>query len=312
MKGLLILLFASIILINYSDDDLSVPNLNGKIKSIIETHYTIDSSGKEQKSQTKMYYFDKSGHYTEVVQMIKDSIINLKEIYENGKLVNVYRLGYSDELYLESIYKYDSKGNLMEHLKTYPDKRVAKTEYKYDDKGRRIETISNIPGGGSIKKMYEYDSKDYVILREEYKNEKLNWKEEYTNTYNGRKIEKVEIKYHDAEGKLYSNRVSIYDKMGNEIEFMYYYAGVFGTRVTRKYDDKNRLIEYCVYDESNNIIRKSNPVYDNYGNIIQTTFNEGQISEYQYEYDQKNNWISVLWKYNGKKSSNTIRQIEYY
>jgi len=281
------LLFVVLILssssVNKQKSDLDKENLKGNVKSL---------------RQVSFYAVEKFGAITKGKRG-GESLIESNDFHNkyNEKGFLIERNSYLDgTLYLIEIYTYDDNDNNIEVFQSTSEGENGKVIYNYDDKGNLIEENSYYPDD-SLKASYKYtnkyDNNDNLIEQNTYlSNGSLSWREIYTYDKNGKLIE---------NNKYQSN-------------------GSFDNKDTFKYDNNGYLIEITRYLPDSSLYYKDRYIYDEKGNPIERNYDrpsDGKFTTsfkdtYQYDYDEKNNWIKKV-HFKDKIPKHIIeREIKYY
>jgi len=223
-------------------NDLMEQNLNGSIKTIIESTYNlIEKDGEINKGSIEVkrtYKYDKMGNMLE--EQMATSKFKLRLKHSN---------------------KYDNKGNITEKiLIDQDDKDDTEIRYTfiYNDKGDVLETNEyNTDGILSKKFTFEYDKQGNLLVKKEKNlpNDWIGYKYIYKYDEIGNAIESKKI---GPDGKVELQYTYSYDEMGNVIEQNRYFAmDGSETRHSYNYDD---------FDENNNwrhkeVYQNGQPVY---------------------------------------------------
>lgn len=176
-------------------NQLSILNLKGKVKYIIEKEYTaVYNFEKVEKENEKILYhdvirFDTNGNelyslnyhpndgsegqkyifkYDEYCNKIEELGYNENDqftgkyvfVYENDNIVEKQYYDEKNILWNKTIYKYDKNSNAIEDETIYKDGRKDKSVYKYNDSNYIIETKCYDKDGLIGKWNYEYDEYD--------------------------------------------------------------------------------------------------------------------------------------------------------
>ena len=255
-------------------------NLKGKVKSYTQSKYGAeDRFGEIQKKALDSF---KTFEYT-----VKGSRIKSTHYDANGRIEGAW------------IYKYDAKGNLIEWATYNADGSLSSRQtFKYN-------VNSDLTEHNLYKKNIDYpDGSFYKEGISQYDN-------------NGNKIKYT---HYDVDGSILETWAYIYDAKGNLIE-EHEYDSYFDTMMyglgppytLYKYNDNGNLTErehhsgiwtdkqILVYDDSGNLIEEKN----------QTSI--GQMDTYyEYEFDEKGNWIKRITFKNQIPESIEERKYEYY
>ncbi len=164
--------------------------------------------------------------------------------------------------------------------------------FEYDDNGYVIEyRIVNSNGGLSRKIIYEHDDNGNSIEQNGY-----NW-----------------------AGELLETWTSEFDTKGNEMKSSVFNSdGKLENKYTAEYDDKGNRIKLNLYNSDDELLQKwTYDEYDDKGNLIKekqyTTDKELENEvRYEYEFDDKENWIQQIIFINDKATTIVEREIKYY
>lgn len=261
------------------ENDIIELGLFGNVKSLKEYSYkAIVSFGQMEKGKRER----ESG--------LKDKII---EFNRSGYIIEEYSYEPNDLLEKKIIFKYDGKHNKIEvNSYNFESKLIFKWIYEYNDKGFLTNRICFKPDGSQYwKQSFNYDAMGNLIEEIWYTPEGVqNWKLTYGYDNQGNKIE--EINY-DEKGSLYEKQTYSYDEKGNKIEANNYDSDLsLSWKQTFLYDDKRNIVEKNWYNFEGSVFN------------IKTTF--------EYEYDEKGNWIRRIDSFNGIPEYILEREFEYY
>lgn len=213
----------------------------------------------------------------------------------------------ADGKYRMTSYAYDGNGNRVKEVRhggTYdadgelllPGEDLA-LDFVYDARDRLIR----VEDGLGARISYRYDARgnrtgeEQVIRSGEGAGGRAVLKKiRYTYDNAGRLIKKSEILDNglpETDGRIFATAVTgyCYDANGNRISI----TTPEGYRISRSYDDRNRLTKERVEDRANGIDRTTHVTYDRAGNItsVRQTGKEGQAREITYGYDLKDRLI---------------------
>ena len=230
MKKIILAILSVLYLVSYGQlekkNNLTEENLKGKVKSIKENTYeAVDKFGQIKKGN--VFYDGFSSPFT-IIYNEKGNKIKICRYDKYGKIDN------------KNTYKYDEKGNNIEH-NTYDYGRLAlKDIYKYDEKGNKIEENTyDSDGRLFFKYIYKYDEKGNNIEKNKYDyNGRLDSKTTYKYDEKGNTIEQNTYYYDDRPAENYSYKYEYeYDKNNNWTQKIQY-------RNTIPNSIKERIIEY--------------------------------------------------------------------
>lgn len=242
-------------------------------------------------------YQEQFGKYIPIGRPISQTIYEFNRM---GHVERVIEKDCNNEIYDETKYTYDSKGNCIS--KTRISGGVEYIErYTLDNKGICIECDIFRNGEFTGKETYKYDSNkcqiERVIYNEDGKKEMV-WSKKYNN-FNKPYEHYVEHFHPYASPKILCSTWS-YDSIGNEIQYCIYNREVTPS-VWRnsEYDTQGRKISCTIYlstDKNGNkvaggtISTKTEYAYDDRGNIQSLWLghyaysNDTEYTEFKIEY----------------------------
>lgn len=281
--------FAVCLLVSCTQEknDLEQYQVKGNVKSIMTKYFkAVEKFGEVTLGDCRFY--DDSG----LVCFNTDGLITEKTSYDcDGSILT------------KSVYEYDSD-NLLSNVTYYkvdwqhPNGSLdSKEVYQYNEKRQLVQSIRYDSNGVEILKViYEWEGKNCVKTMT-YHNELLSRVQ--VNEYNGNSIVKSVLT----------------DSDGIEIKRMEYADNRLSKEVIKDYVSKSSEIKNSVPKED--IITTYR--YNDKGLCCEIgdaslTLSKGKSYTFEYEYDQKGNWIKCT-----KKNSQTkiatiiaIREITYY
>jgi len=234
-KGLLI----EEILINDEDivDEKKAYEYNNKDQRVKEFLIYQDES-----YDTTEYIYDDEGNLLEKITVDSDGALeSRKEMkYENSKMICEISYDAESNILNKVNYKHDEKGNEIEITRfNAGENKTIRTEFVFNEEGKRVETLT-------------YNSKEELIARSEYEEDNK-----------GQLIKSIE-----EDRFNYSSTTIAYDERGNITEQLETNkAGELNSRINRKFDENNNLIEVAV-------------TIDRHGKAL----NQNYVILYQYEY----------------------------
>jgi hypothetical protein len=200
-------------------NSLTEQNLNGKVKSLTETTYTVDSSGKVTDSnfiEKIMYRFNSRGNKIEEIHYHPDSQDELATFKYNtsGKKIEKRWRDTNNEMDHLATFKYDKNGNNIEKRWSETDGSLIKKEiYLFDENGNKTaEEIISIEDTSSERRTFSFDNRHNVIEEMRYSSD-------------------------DSIPRRYSYKYLEFDKEGNWLKRMQYQKNIPLTITVR-------LIEY--------------------------------------------------------------------
>lgn len=257
MKKLISFIFAAGLLFSLNASDIfNFAPLNGKVKSYVQTDFTIASKfGNYFRTPSIKYahYFNEKGIEIESTELTaRDALINkISSVYDDndnlieqsctsadGELIWKTIITYKDNLKVDSS-EYDSKGNLKAKIiYNYADGKLV-DESGYESEGSLVwKTIYKYNAAGKLEMDSEYtadgflDNAKIYAYAEDGKLESISSYDSFSNATN-----KQVLRY-SSDGLL--NEITTYDN-ANQIK----------TRVLYKYDTSNNVNKVSVYDISN-------------------------------------------------------------
>lgn len=217
-------------------------------------------------------------------------IDKVQQLFENGKIVEIRRFNNRDLLTDKTGHVYDNRGNVIEKIDYLNfEKPQFKTVYEYNDDNNLVsETKYDKAGNVLYKTVSDYDNK--LLIKTETLN--ADGSLEYSK----------EMKYDDKGNTVF---VSVYDKFSDrkiQDEF--------------EYDDKGNKIKVLKSENGSHLFTTTYS-YDEHNNlkIITVTDNSSEITEnieYEYEYDNKGNWVRKSITLNGVLKYIVERTITYF
>jgi len=270
----------------------------------------------------------------EVIEILTDD--HTTHYDQNGNILEEKHRKWSDdqsEYTIESTsYIYNKEGKIAEmyerngdslHLLT--DEYTYKKIYSYNDKGRLVEQVYyDMEGNPQKKYLHQYDE------------QKKETKQTYYEYYKSKDGEIIEY--------LWDTTTTKYDEESDSVETIYD-RGISNMKITTKYDENRNMIEEiceCGYDRENEIYKYE---YNEHGEIIMvykdyfkneilleteiTKYDNGNSIEFitqeydengsetdntksVYTNDEYGNMIKRAYYINGKLTSITRTEIEYY
>ena len=270
----------------------------------------------------------------EVIEILTDD--HTTHYDQNGNILEEKHRKWSDdqsEYTIESTsYIYNKEGKIAEMYERNGDSQHPLTDeytykkiYSYDDKGKLVElAYYNMEGNPQKKYLHQYDEQKREIKQTYY---------EYYKSKDG------EIKEY-----LWDTTTTKYDEKSDSVETIYD-RGISNMKITTKYDENRNMIEEiceCGYDRENEIYKYE---YNEHGEIIMvykdyfkneilleteiTKYDNGNYIEFitqeydengsetdntksVYTNDEYGNMIKRAHYINGKLTSITRAEIEYY
>ena len=287
-----------------------------KIKSIYKKDFIVET---ENGKTIEILTNDHTTHY-----------------HQNGNILEEKHRCWSDdqsEYTIESTsYIYNKEGKPIEKYQRNGDSQHPLTDeytykkiYSYDDKGKLVElAYYDMEGNPQKKYLHQYDEQKREIKQTYY---------EYYKSKDGKIME-----------YLWDTTTTTYDEKSDSVETIYD-RGISNMKITTKYDENKNMIEEiceCGYDRENEIYKYE---YNEHGEIIMvykeyfkneilleteiTKYDNGNSIEFitqeydengsetdntksVYTNDEYGNMIKRAHYINGKLTSITRTEIEYY
>jgi len=189
---------------------------------------------------------------------------------------------------------------------------------KFDEKGNRLESTQNKSYSLSIvRTKYIYNNKGYLIESIGYLSDNsLGYKQTLKYDSSGNPIEE---KYQGTHPDIKRTRIFKYDDAGNKIEeFTDTIGGCIWYKMAYKYDANGNMIEWRTYYCKDTFVDKATFIYDNENRLIEMDgYNRKSLVETRQirkhsHYDKYKNPLREDVLINGKATSITQREIEYY
>ena len=169
--------------------------------------------------------------------------------------------------------KYNVRGNIISTTSKANGSLEEKTLYKYDSKGNMVEAASyNSDGDLSKKNTYKYDSQGNVIEESKYR-------------FDGSLRNTIIHKY-DSKGKLIEFAINSddmlipfykYEARGTQFENTVYSSnGSPQGKALYKYDQQGNLIELTLYNPDGTLLGCGGGKYDSHGNITEIAAYQGE------------------------------------
>jgi hypothetical protein len=236
----------------------------------------------------------------------------------NGEVKSVKTAIYQEEQLSQTlISSYDRSGNKTETL-IYGEKGELTQIYRYvyDNRGNLIVRSSYHPNGNQIQKdTYSYDSKGKLI-----ENVRNNFfQQQHTTVYldYDKKGREQKLTHCDSDGNILAVRSYSYGRQGNKNEVFEDMELETRSCYSSVYDSNGNEIESKELDSEGNIVNKLVSEYDHHDQVTERISYRADGSlirykSYEYQYDQKQNWIKKTEYQDSIPLSISIREIEYY
>ena len=283
---------------------------SSKAKIPYDTYNYIYNNGRLFETKEKITFVE--GNITlDSKYTYEDKKVKLKDTYRNYELWERTLFEYEDEN-LKSVKVFDSDADLSEmYVYEYNGKkllsaRIVKVEYYEDEEKGHIKSEEIIKFDNQGNEVYEYSK--YLIDDTYYINE---FNTEYDSL--GKKNKGLWEWYKYKDGNKFDSHINISKYL---------------------YDDKNRLIEIYSYKKEkttpfnitkyeyseDTIIKESISTEDNEtsketffkGLLIKKEEPNGDVFEYKYTFDSKENWVKVIEYKNTIPIKMRVREIKYH
>jgi len=252
---------------------LGFNHLNGKVRSQqhIDSMLKYDATGVHIKLFIKTIdEYDTNGHLTRYVSYLPNGDINFTTSYKynDSGLVSstVHSKPDGSFIITHHAYKYDKRGNAIEHTIINDSTGVQSTVYsEYDDNGNLIKNYSYDKNGKQrISFNVKYDDNKHLIWKDANSTPPRTYSYKYDEK--GDQIEEDEI---DQFGNASSSNVYLYDSTHRKIMAFFYLKNEFVKRDIYTYN-KMGMIDTIRTLESNNVVDVSinHITYDTCGNWI--------------------------------------------
>ena len=282
---------------------------SSKAKNPYTTYNYIYSNGRLSEVKEKIIFIE--GNITlDTKYTYEDKRVKQIDTYRNYEMWKRTLFEYEGVI-LKSIKVFDSDANLSEmYVYEYNDKillsvRIVEMEYYEDEEKGHIKSEKIIKFDNQGNEVYEYSK--YLI-------EDTYYIDEYNTEYNGlgKKNKSVGKRYKYKDGSKFDTYTNIYKYI---------------------YDDKNRIkgIYSCKEDETpfhitkyeyseDTIFVESISTEDNEtsketyfkGLLVKKEEPNGDVFEYKYTFDSKENWIKVIEYKNTIPIKMRVREIKYH
>lgn len=246
-----------------AENDLIKENLLGNINSISEVSYLAEEAengiikGQRNRASIDKDYirnyniegylikedrFYSDGNLFEKVEFVYDDQGNKIEkniirpggraefvgqilyLYKNGRMVGETEYSTTGDLIINKNFEFDSNGNTIKEIRTYPKAKSSERTFEYDNTGNMIgKKIFYSSGDLSQGFVYNYDNK-------------------------GNKIEDI---YFNRDNKSSSRKdIYTYDDKNNINEIKIFYDGHLEKKVnnTFQYDEKGNWVEKVIFE----------------------------------------------------------------
>lgn len=197
------------------------------------------------------YKYDENGNEIEIIYYWGNEISGHweQDYDDNGNQIECRTYSSTGELEEKTEYKYDENGVLTEKVQHNERLSINYTN-KYDSHGNITESINYKQGTGEIETTeineYDYDTYGNMTKRVYSRNDRIDYKYDYTYIYddNGNILK-------ETEHVVWEGRIPALD-----VERVFEYT----------YDENGNCVEEIYYDENGGIIGKTVFTYDENGN----------------------------------------------
>ncbi|PQJ11519.1 hypothetical protein CJD36_006870 [Flavipsychrobacter stenotrophus] len=260
-----------------ADNDWGKMDLHGKVKTLVEKDYMLDTTGS-----------NKGKH----LRWTKTFKFNL-----NGLLIENEQLDEKNKSMFRYTYTYGAANRIREE-RGYADNVMATTRYTYD-------TINHT----TLKNFFPFDGSS-ILIQAKYQYNKGG---QLLST-----IMSIPASAPDTGLKIMSNEVFVYDKKGNKVKSIYTHSDSFRETTIYAYDEHGNCISEVADTALPHRAIRTTRKFDEKDNLIEERSYEadGSIhSQKKIEYrsfDKAGNWLVqyIHWKDLG--TTVIERSIEYY
>ncbi len=258
--------------------DLQEMSVQGKAKRITELQYlAVEKFGKVEKGDPyRPEGWDLIMDFDEQGYFSKTTSIDVQ-----GEAVGYTDYLYNEQKQLVELLNYDAEGG-------FSDKALR----TFDEKGRVYEVaMINSNGGINGSVLVDYNDKARTVTETSYNAQGKQMRKEVRQL--NKKSLPVETRIYDGKNNLINHRTETFGKNGLRESLTVFLPedGSIEMNITFKYDKKGNLI------------------------LQKGTDNEGQQflpQRYEYEFDERGNWIKRV-EYSGESPEFVLeRQFEYY
>lgn len=242
------------------ENDLYKENLNGNIKTIIETSFSLKKSNNDtiDNLTTRKINYNKKGYLTQIKTTSKNSNSIENFIYDNFNNLTNQNYYEKNILFYSNTNKYDKENNLIErNVFNYPRQNLKSiyinnltkdtvTILTYNKLNKLIHKKVTILKGNLKKQEIDYNGLDTLENKKLYK---------YNN--NGLLIERTDIQFmklYDKDNNSYNNFKNVtkyyyeYDKNNNRTKIYSSLSKKDTTFFDYKYDDINNNWTEQIYN----------------------------------------------------------------
>lgn len=298
------------------------------------------------------YHFDIKGRNTRKEEYksskAKEPYRTYNYIYNNGRLSEVKQKTTFVEGYITIDSKYTYENKKVKQIDTYKNYQMwERTLFEYEEGNLKSVKVFDSDADLSEMYVYEYSGKKLVsarIVKMEYYEgeEKGHIKSEKIIKFDNQGNEVYEYSKYLIKDTYYIDEFNTeYDSLGRKNKgvwerYKYKDGNKFDADIKNSkylYDDKNRLIEIYSYEKEeilfnitkykyskDTIIEESISTEDNEisketyfkGLLIKKEYPNGDVFEYKYTFDSKENWVKVIEYKNTIPIKMRVREIKYH
>ncbi|MDL2296644.1 hypothetical protein LJC68_09940 [Bacteroidales bacterium OttesenSCG-928-B11] len=240
---------------------------------------------------------------------------NVKRVKE----ISIETQDFGDDITCHLFAIFDENGNKTLDVNYNAMGQIVKNnQYQYDSLGNLVKSTHYNPDG-SLYSYFTFAYKDNVLVEKNITYYKDGAPMRYCFRYDQKGNLLEEIDY-DAYGKLFKGWQYSYNSRDQVTEERFYLPyGCLYDKVKFEYDFAGNLIKKLFYDMEGVLYREEHFTYDQHGYLVQESkiryrgykLNTETFS-YQYQFDDKGNWINKMVNMNNIHSHTVVREIEYY
>jgi hypothetical protein len=267
--------------------------------SLLLLLFIVSCNKTDQKTDQNLQLFNLNGKINSVQVTTYGVDIRFGEPQKNNNIFNEEILKFNSKGFLISKngefenfeYKYDNSNNLIVSIKKSKEGQInIISKNKFNENSQIIEE-NIVEYGESLIKKYKYE-KNKIIISFFDADGKASGGKHIRELSENQNITKVSN--YNAKGNLIGEIQFKYDKNGNETEAIFnkefYSKNMPLIEIINKYDETNKIVGSTTKDENGFLQMES---------------------KYSYEYDDKENWIKMIYSEDDKIISITERKISY-
>jgi len=257
----------------------------GPVKNVYTTTAYVagESSGPSQEmpALSHSFTYDDKGRLLEDAEILPDGSPDIRRTWKYDSRGNEIEHAYfvHDNLVFRTLKAYDAEGRETRSVEYGSGDSVrSKTRSTYRFKGRLREVKLNEPDGTLRRKaLIKYDRRGQMIERREYEvNGILGHRYVFSYDVNGNKTEEIDYYRDERHLPRISKETLTYDAKNRLIAEAVYLRGSLSSKKVSTFDDKGNVIEQIKYDGKGSIEEKSTISY--------------------VEFDSRENWIKAILK----------------